>query len=331
MRQRHHRVHRREKRPRGASRQRNALRKHHAPRSPRGRERRGRGAQSQQSDGDATQRDRGGAGEVVEERARAGIAVVRERLLVRRLGVRNAERGARAAAAAAAEPDSSPSGHANTLVLITSQSSSARRWPSVSMEWSNSWLPRHACVTGMAFMAATAAAPRSSEERREGERKSPFRVHMYASPGSRVSSMKHLSAERLCSSYTGGEEVWDEGREGQRRRREVRGWGTRAVIFSSGVARASRFPGRRGERGRKGVDLAVAVGGCHAVRRRSRGTDEVSARGSRRSRARPSRGAHASRAPARVPVSNAEKRYAPGWREWATFECARRGARAHRR
>ena len=141
--------------------------------------------------------------------------------------------------------------------------------------------------------------------------------------------MKHLSAERLCSSYTGGEEVWDEGREGQRRRREVRGWGTRAVIFSSGVARASRFPGRRGERGRKGVDLAVAVGGCHAVRRRSRGTDEVSARGSRRSRARPSRGAHASRAPARVPVSNAEKRYAPGWREWATFEMrATGGARA---
>lgn len=101
------------------------------------------------------------------------------------------------------------------------------------------------------------------------------------------------------------------------------------MIFSSGVARASRFPGRRGERGRKGVDLAVAVGGCHAVRRRSRGTDEVSARGSRRSRARPSRGAHASRAPARVPVNNAEKRYAPGWREWATFEMrATGGARA---
>jgi hypothetical protein len=70
------------------------------------------------------------------------------------------------------------------------------------MLWSNSWFPRHACVTGMAFIALTAAAPRSSEDNSEGERKSPFRVHRYASPGSTLSWMKHFNADRFWSSYT---------------------------------------------------------------------------------------------------------------------------------
>ena len=70
------------------------------------------------------------------------------------------------------------------------------------MLWSNSWFPRHACVTGMAFIALTAAAPRSNEDRSEGDRKSPFNVHRYASPGWTLSWMKHFKAERFWSSYT---------------------------------------------------------------------------------------------------------------------------------
>ena len=72
----------------------------------------------------------------------------------------------------------------------------------ISMLWSNSWFPRHACVTGMAFIALTAAAPRSNEDRSEGDRKSPFNVHRYASPGWTLSWMKHFKAERFWSSYT---------------------------------------------------------------------------------------------------------------------------------
>jgi hypothetical protein len=54
----------------------------------------------------------------------------------------------------------------------------------------------------MAFIALTAAAPRSSEDRSEGDRKSPFNVHRYASPGWTLSWMKHFKAERFWSSYT---------------------------------------------------------------------------------------------------------------------------------
>ena len=109
---------------------------------------------------------------------------------------------ASAADAAAADASSIPGGHANTFVLTTAQSSSASLCPRTSMEWSNSWLPRHACVTGMAFMADTAAAPRSSDDSSDGERKSPLRVHRNSSPGSTLSWMKQRRADRLCSSYT---------------------------------------------------------------------------------------------------------------------------------
>ena len=55
---------------------------------------------------------------------------------------------------------------------------------------------------GTAFMTLTAAAPRSRDDNNDGLRKSPLRVHIYSSPGSRLSSMKHLSADKLWSSYT---------------------------------------------------------------------------------------------------------------------------------
>ena len=105
-----------------------------------------------------------------------------------------------ASAARALSSRSAPRGQANTFVLTTSHSSSAILWPRVSMLWSNSWFPRHACVTGTAFIALTAAAPRSSEESRDGDKKSPLSVQMNASPGSRLSWMKHFRALRLCSS-----------------------------------------------------------------------------------------------------------------------------------
>mmetsp|Transcript_5645 Transcript_5645/g.18621 ORF Transcript_5645/g.18621 Transcript_5645/m.18621 type:complete len:279 (-) Transcript_5645:316-1152(-) len=92
---------------------------------------------------------------------------------------------------------SSPSGHAKTFVLITAQRNSPSRAPRISMEWSNSWFPRHACVTGIAFIALTAAAPKSSDESNDGDRKSPFKVHSQTSPGSTLSWMKHFNALRF--------------------------------------------------------------------------------------------------------------------------------------
>ena len=67
----------------------------------------------------------------------------------------------------------------------------------VQWEVRTSWFPRHACVTGIAFIALTAAAPKSSDESNDGDRKSPFKVQSQTSPGSTLSWMKHFNALRF--------------------------------------------------------------------------------------------------------------------------------------
>jgi|TARA_B110000240_G_scaffold43624_1_gene49154 hypothetical protein len=52
-------------------------------------------------------------------------------------------------------------------------------------------------VTGIAFIALTAAAPKSSDESNDGDRKSPFKVQSQTSPGSTLSWMKHFNALRF--------------------------------------------------------------------------------------------------------------------------------------
>mmetsp|Transcript_6872 Transcript_6872/g.22622 ORF Transcript_6872/g.22622 Transcript_6872/m.22622 type:complete len:339 (-) Transcript_6872:3-1019(-) len=87
--------------------------------------------------------------------------------------------------------------------LSTVALSSDKRWPRIIVEWSNSWLPRHACVTGTEFITLTAAAPRSYELNNDGDKKSPLSVQINGSlPSFVLSRINFERRPKFSSSYT---------------------------------------------------------------------------------------------------------------------------------